>query len=67
MDSIITIAILRNNFAQFELPNLILSDNGTQFTSIEFGQFCSINGIKHAVSAPYHTATNGAAENAVLF
>lgn len=52
-------------FARLGIPKMIFSDNGTQFTSEEFKQFCKINGIMHRTSAPYHPATNGLAENAV--
>ena len=47
------------------LPEWIVSDNGTQFTSEEFGEFLRRNGIKHIRSAPYHPAANGEAERFV--
>lgn len=47
------------------MPELIISDNGTSFTSEEFQSFVQKNGIKHHTSAPYHPATNGLAERAV--
>ncbi|XP_046406272.1 uncharacterized protein K02A2.6-like [Ischnura elegans] len=56
---------LRALFAIFGLPEEIVSDNGTPFTSWEFQNFCSMNGIRHRFSPPYHPATNGAAENLV--
>ena len=56
---------LRSLFATHGLPEMIVSDNGSVFTSVEFQDFCSKNGIKHVKSAPYHPASNGLAERAV--
>ncbi|XP_015366610.1 PREDICTED: uncharacterized protein K02A2.6-like [Diuraphis noxia] len=59
---------LREIFARFGLPNKIVSDNGPQFRSKEFIQFCKNNMIRFVTSPPYHPghpATNGSAENAV--
>lgn len=42
-----------------------MTDNGTQYTSLEFQQFCKNNNIKQSFTAPHHPATNGAAENFV--
>ena len=60
-----TIKVLRNLFATHGIPELIISDNGTSFTSDEFKQFVSRNGIRHRTSAPYHPATNGLVECSV--
>ena len=60
-----TIVALREVFARFGLPKQLVSDNGPQFTSVEFNQFLKTNGVKHIRSAPYHPATNGAAERLV--
>ena len=60
-----TIAALRNMFARFGIPDQIVSDNGSQFTSNEFEQFLNSNRIRHIKSAPYHPATNGLAERFV--
>lgn len=59
------IAVLRDMFARFGLPKQVVSDNGPPFTSAEFSVFMSRNKIEHIFSAPYHPASNGAAENAV--
>ena len=42
-----------------------MTDNGPQFTSDEFRRFVRSSGVKHTFSAPYHPASNGAAERAV--
>lgn len=65
LDSAATIEKLRDCFARFGLPNTIVSDNGRQFVSFEFENFCKLNRIVHVMSPPYHPSTNGAAENGV--
>ena len=46
-------------------PEQIVSENGTSFTSREFGEFCSQHGIRYIGSAPYNPATNEQAERFV--
>ena len=60
-----TIKVLREIFSRHGLPETIVSDNGPQFASEEFHNFCSINGIVHRKSAPYKPSTNGQAERIV--
>ena len=60
-----TISILRHLFSSYGFPEEIVSDNGPQFTSDQFADFLRQNGVRHTRSAPYHPATNGAAERMV--
>ena len=60
-----TIQHLRVLFAQFGVPEVIVSDNGSQFVAAEFQSFCRMNGIRHIQIAPYHPSSNGLAERAV--
>ena len=60
-----TVHKLRQLFSQFGFPESIVSDNGTQFTAQEFGNFCTSNGIQHIRVLLYHPSSNGLAERAV--
>ena len=60
-----TIEKLQSVFTIHGLPEVIVSNNGTAFTSEEFKEFIQKNGIRHLTSAPYHPASNGLAERAV--
>ena len=60
-----TISKLRMIFAQFGLPDTIVSDNGPSLVSQEFEDYLTQHGIKHLTSSPYHPASNGLAERAV--
>ena len=49
-------------FATHGLPEILVMDNGTVFTSTEFEMFSSQHRIKYLTSAPCHTATTGLAD-----
>ncbi|XP_013927119.1 PREDICTED: uncharacterized protein K02A2.6-like [Thamnophis sirtalis] len=60
-----TVRALRRLFATHGLPDILVSDNGPQFTATTFQEFLAEQGIRHAPTAPYHPACNGQAEWAV--
>jgi transposase InsO family protein len=60
-----TIEELRRIFARCGAPSVIVSDNGTQFTSELFKKFCESLGIQHIRSAPGHPQSKGQAERFV--
>lgn len=60
-----TILELREVFATLGLCAQIVTDNGPTFTSSEFRNFLSHNGIKHITVSPYHPSSNGLAERSV--
>ncbi|XP_056612166.1 uncharacterized protein K02A2.6-like [Triplophysa dalaica] len=60
-----TIDVLRNLFAAYGLAREVVTDNGPQFTSVEFEEFLLLNGVKHTKSPAYHPASNGLAERLV--
>lgn len=61
----VTIECLRNCFSRYGLPEMVVSDNGTCFTSRDFQDFMVRNGIQHVTTAPWHPASNGLAERGV--
>ena len=60
-----TIRAPRGLFSHYGVPQVLVSDNGPQFTSEKFASFLTSNGVKHVHSAPFNPATNGLAERFV--
>ena len=52
-------------FAIHGIPMTIVSDNKPPFASMEFKLFMNANGVNHCRVPPYHSSSNGAAENLV--
>ena len=49
-----TIRKLRTMFSTHGLPEVLVSDNGSAFSSEEFQKFMGRNNIRHVRTAPYH-------------
>ncbi|CAI5452725.1 unnamed protein product [Caenorhabditis angaria] len=60
-----TVSLLSSIFARNGIPETIVSDNGTQFTSKLFADFCAENGVEHIRTPPFHPQSNGQAERFV--
>lgn len=56
---------LQAMFATHGLPELLVLDNSIAFTSAEFQEYLSLNGVQHLTSALYHLSSNGLDERAV--
>lgn len=56
------IEVLDSWFTCHGLPELIVSDNGTQFKSNDFKEFLEQNGVKHRKVTPYSPQANGEVE-----
>jgi len=59
------IDLLEQDFAHFGYPHTLVTDNTSAFMSVEFQTWCKERGIVHLTGAPYHPATNVAAERLV--
>ncbi|KAH0822303.1 hypothetical protein GEV33_000488 [Tenebrio molitor] len=56
---------LRDCFARWGIPKLLVSDNGRSLVAIPTEEFLRRNKIQHRTSPPFHPQSNGAAENSV--
>ena len=61
----VTIEKMRSTFVALGIPEILVTDNGTEFTSTEFDQFAKQNCIRYITTSPYHPASSGLAERAV--
>jgi transposase InsO family protein len=56
------VEFIRDITYRFDVPNNIITDNGTQFTTREFEEFCADSGIKINYALVSHSHSNGQAE-----
>nr|VZI41321.1 unnamed protein product [Spirometra erinaceieuropaei] len=61
----VAIAFLRRIFSQHGLPEVLVPDNGSQFASPKFEDFCRQHNIQHLRSPSHHPQSNGQAERFV--
>ena len=54
--------VWRNIICRYGIPRELVSDNGKQFDSSAFRDFCSERGIKNHYSSPAHPQANGQVE-----
>ncbi len=59
------ISHLKALFTTFGIPDVIVSDNGSQYASQEFADFAKSWGFSHRTTNPYKAQENGMAERAV--
>ena len=59
------IARLKTLFTTFGIPEKVISDNGSQYSSQEFASFAKTWGFSHSTTNPYKPQENGMAERAV--
>lgn len=59
------ISKMKTVFARHGVPETVISDNGTQFTSAEFRDFADKWNFDHQTSSPHYPVSNGQAESAV--
>lgn len=58
----LTVRALHETFCRFGMPESIKTDNGPQFISSEFHDFCKQFGIDHVKTTPYWPQGNGEVE-----
>ena len=60
-----TIEVMKEVFATHGILDVIMSDNGPQFSAEAFAQFAKSYGFTHTTSSPRYPQANGEAERAV--
>ena len=56
---------LKAHFARYGIPDVVMSNNGPQFSSERFAKFAKTWEFQHDTSSPGHSQSNGKAESAV--
>ena len=61
-NTIKVILLLKEMFSEHGIPEVLYSDNGPQYVSAQFADFCTSWGIMHETSSPHYPQSNGFAE-----
>ena len=56
---------LKAHMARYGIPDEVVSDSGSLYTSREFKAFAKEYGFKHVTTRPYHHQSNGKVGSAV--
>ena len=56
------ISLLKEMFSEHRIPQVLHSDNGPQYVSAQFTEFCTSLGITHETSSPHYLQLNGFAK-----
>ena len=64
-NTIKVIWLLKEMFSEHGIPEILHSDNGPQYASAQFANFCTSWGITHETSSPHYPQSNGFAEACV--
>ena len=61
----VIVGFLHELFTRFGVPDYVVNDYGTQFTSAEFKDFCNTFQMKHVTTPLYHPRSKGQVERFV--
>ena len=59
------VLLLKKMFSEHGIPEALCSENGPQYASAQFANFCMSWGITHETSSPHYPQSNGFAEACV--
>ena len=59
------VSLLKKMFSEHGIPKVLHSDNGPQYASAQFTDFCMSWGITHETSSPHYPQSNGFTEACV--